>query len=279
MMPTAIVNKIIPVSSVDGPGNRTTIFLQGCNIQCGYCHNPETQRICNNCGRCVKECPTRALTQENGQVIWDEVQCILCDRCINVCENYASPRVKKMTARQVFEEIEKGISFIRGITVSGGECTLYPEFLIELFQLAKANQLTCLIDSNGTTDFEEQKKLLELCDGVLLDIKSWDKNIYQALTGGDNAVVKKNLKLFAKNGKLAEIRIVCLPEKVDAKNAVKEIADMLGSSCIHIKLKLIKFRKFGVKGVFSGFESPDDNYMDELKEYAKEVGFHKIVIT
>ena len=39
----ARVNKIIPFSSVDGPGNRTAIFLQGCNINCLYCHNPETR--------------------------------------------------------------------------------------------------------------------------------------------------------------------------------------------------------------------------------------------
>ena len=38
----AVINRIIPFSSVDGPGNRTAIFLQGCNINCKYCHNPET---------------------------------------------------------------------------------------------------------------------------------------------------------------------------------------------------------------------------------------------
>jgi len=37
-----LVNRIIPFSSVDGPGNRTAIFLQGCNFNCSYCHNPET---------------------------------------------------------------------------------------------------------------------------------------------------------------------------------------------------------------------------------------------
>ena len=49
----APVNKIIPVSVVDGPGNRTAVFLQGCNISCAYCHNPETQNLCTGCGVCV----------------------------------------------------------------------------------------------------------------------------------------------------------------------------------------------------------------------------------
>ena len=42
MCKTATINKIIPMSLVDGPGNRTAIFFQGCNFNCSYCHNPET---------------------------------------------------------------------------------------------------------------------------------------------------------------------------------------------------------------------------------------------
>ena len=58
---TAPVNKIIPFSCVDGFGNRTAIFLQGCNQDCLYCHNPETIHLCKNCGACVKTCPAGAL--------------------------------------------------------------------------------------------------------------------------------------------------------------------------------------------------------------------------
>lgn len=278
-METAIVNKIIPISSVDGPGNRTSIFLQGCNIQCGYCHNPETQHICNNCGACVKKCPTGALTLRENEVFWDESLCILCDACIHICKFDSSPRVRKMTSMEVFEEVKKGIPFIRGITVSGGECTLYPEFLIELFELAKQENLNCLIDSNGTVDFKKHEALLKSCDGVLLDVKSWDKEVYRKLTGGSNDIVKKNLKLLARLGKIAEIRIVCLPGKVDAKETIEKAADTLGDKSAAIKLKLIKFRKHGVRGAFSEYESPEDSYMHALKEHAKEFGFKEIVIT
>ena len=57
----ALVNKIIPFSCIDGPGNRTAIFFQGCNFKCTYCHNPETINKCVNCGKCVKVCPVNAL--------------------------------------------------------------------------------------------------------------------------------------------------------------------------------------------------------------------------
>ena len=68
----APVNKIIPVSVVDGPGNRTAVFLQGCNISCAYCHNPETQKLCTGCGICVDGCPAGALALNGKTVSWDE---------------------------------------------------------------------------------------------------------------------------------------------------------------------------------------------------------------
>ena len=55
--PEAVINKIIPLSVVDGPGCRTSVFVQGCNIACAYCHNPETQQLCSGCGLCVSQFP------------------------------------------------------------------------------------------------------------------------------------------------------------------------------------------------------------------------------
>lgn len=132
-MTRAPINKIIPLSLVDGPGNRTSVFFQGCNLTCAYCHNPETQRLCSHCGICVSGCPTRALTNATGVVNWNYDTCISCDQCINICPSFASPRVRNMTPDEVFNEVQKNIPFIRGITVSGGECSLYPNFIKELF--------------------------------------------------------------------------------------------------------------------------------------------------
>lgn len=125
----AIVNRIIPFSSVDGPGNRTAIFLQGCNINCKYCHNPETRRLCINCGVCVGQCPAGALSLgEDNRVIWDQGACVQCDTCIHVCPNDSSPKVREMTPEEVYAAVKRQIPFIRGISVSGGECMLWPDF-------------------------------------------------------------------------------------------------------------------------------------------------------
>ena len=70
----APINRIIEFSNVDGPGNRTSIFVQKCPFKCLYCHNPETINECVHCGVCVEHCKAnpKALTIENGKVVWHE---------------------------------------------------------------------------------------------------------------------------------------------------------------------------------------------------------------
>lgn len=278
-MLTAPINKILPYSVVDGPGNRVAIFVQKCNIHCAYCHNPETQNLCSGCGACVEGCPAGALKMEQGRVVWDEKLCCGCDRCIKVCPNHASPKVTPMTAQQVFAKVCESIPFIRGITVSGGECGLYPEFLMELFRLAHTKDLSCLMDSNGTIDLSRYPELMEICDGVMLDVKSWKEETFRQLTGSGNEVVKKNLKYLADSEKLTEVRIVCLPGMVDAEDCILGISRTLsGEQIRRLPLKLIRFRHFGVKGTLENHPSPDLAYMQGLEALARAQGFEKILI-
>lgn len=272
------VNRIIPFSTVDGPGSRTSIFVQKCNISCGYCHNPETQNLCSGCGVCVERCPAGALSLKDGTATWDAAKCVACDTCIAVCPNHASPKIRWMDAPAVMREVEKNIPFIRGITVSGGECALYPQFLLELFTLAKARRLTCLCDSNGTVRFSDFPELMKVCDGVMLDVKSWSPKVFRALTGGDNAPVLDNLAYLSSCGKLEEVRIVNVEGYVDAEDAIRGTAHLLGSLTGATRLVLISFRPFGVKGPFAAFSSPAAERMQALAALASLVGFQNIVV-
>ena len=189
----AVVNRIIPFSSVDGPGNRTAIFLQGCNIDCKYCHNPETRKLCVQCGVCVKQCPVGALSVgEDGKVVFEPSKCVQCDTCIHVCPHDSSPRTCEMTPEEVYARVKKQIPFIRGISVSGGECMLWPEFLTELFRLARKDSLGTLIDSNGMIPFEQYPELMEVSDGVMLDIKAFEASEHVKVAGVTNEMVLKN---------------------------------------------------------------------------------------
>ena len=277
-MLSAPVNKILDNTMVDGPGNRTAIFLQGCNISCKYCHNPETQKLCNHCQACVGTCPVDALTVIDKKVTWNTQKCINCDTCIEICPNYSSPKVTEMTVDEVTERVANNIPFIRGITVSGGECSLYLPFLRELFSKCKSLGITCLMDCNGTIPIWNDS-VLEVCDGVMLDVKAWSSKKFEDLTGTDNRVVIENLRQLSHTNKLEEIRIVCLDKYVDAEDTIKGIAASVSQQTREkVLLKLIKFRNFGVKGELEGVESPSQIYMEKLKQVATDHGFAKIRI-
>ena len=282
MSELAPVNKIIPFSLVDGPGSRTSIFLQGCNIACAYCHNPETQRLCVGCGACVDGCPADALRLEGGEVLWDERACTGCDACIGSCPGFASPKIRRLSAEAVFEQVAGYAPFIRGITVSGGECMLYAAWLRELFSLAEGAGLGTLIDSNGTIPFWEHPELMEHADGVMLDVKAWDPAVAERLTGQSPELtsnIKRNLAWLADAGKLEEIRIVVVDGWNDPEAVIAGCAETLGARAADVRLKLIRFRCFGVKGALALAPSPADERMAKLERLAAESGFENVVLT
>ncbi len=272
----APVNKVIPFSLVDGPGSRCSIFLQGCNIACAYCHNPETQNLCLECGTCVDQCPAGALYWDDGHVRWNKDACVQCDTCIHVCPHKASPKIEWLAPRDVFETVHSYQPFIRGITVSGGECMLRAEWMRELFALCREAGLGTLIDSNGCVPFEGQDELLSVADGVMLDVKAWDEATFEHLTSGDVHVVKRNLALLAKRDKIEELRIVVVPGWNDPEATIAGIAGVLGEKTATTKLKLIRFRKFGVVGELSEADSPTDERMAELEKLARDAGFELV---
>lgn len=269
----APINKIIDFSTVDGIGLRTSIFFQGCNISCLYCHNPETNHLCNSCGVCVDACKNHALSIRDSKVLWNKDLCISCDKCISICKNHASPKIMYLTPMEVFDSIKRNLPFIRGITASGGECMLYPEFIKEVFKLAKESNLGTLLDSNGMVLYEDYEELMDYTDGVMLDIKAWDKEVYRRLTGYTNENVKRNLVYLAKKDKLSEIRIVYLDSYVDMIDILNGIKELIPDKYQNIKLKLITFRRIGVKSILSDYKSPSIDTMNQFMEYAKSIGF------
>ena len=280
-MKKAIVNKIIHSSVVDGPGNRAAIFLQGCNYTCGYCHNPETIHMCIHCGKCVGTCPTGALSLEDGKVAWNERLCCECDACLAACPNMSTPKTKEYSAQEVMDLLKKDIPFIRGITVSGGECSLQRDFLVELFTLAKAKRKSTLMDSNGSYDYTADEELMAVCDGVMLDVKAWDDAEHIKLTGkSSNPVIENALKL-AKAGKLEEIRTVVVPGYLDNKKTVDQITKLLASvqGDKPIRYRISAYRPFGVREPYrSQMVSPSRAELEELADIARSNGLFDIVI-
>ena len=90
-----LVSQIQNFSLHDGPGIRTTVFLQGCNLRCKWCHNPETwkkesilsytENKCIGCGQCIEICPSGAQQIQNGQHIYERTLCTVCGKCVEIC--------------------------------------------------------------------------------------------------------------------------------------------------------------------------------------------------
>ncbi len=280
----ALVNHIIPFSAVDGPGNRTAVFLQGCNLDCVYCHNPETRALCTQCGACIATCPSAALQWGNqagrATVQFAADACIGCDACLHTCPIGASPKARWQTPQQVFALVQQQLPFIRGITVSGGECTLYPAFLQELFTLCKAAGLSTLIDSNGMVPLAQYPDLMAVTDGVMLDIKAFSPQDAYAITGAGNEMVLENLRYLAQCQKIAELRTVVVPELCDAAALVRALADYLSP---HIPLaavqyKLIALRLHGVRKAYRHLAPPCDAQMQQLAALARACDFGNVIV-
>ena len=273
-MKSAPVNKIIPFSNVDGPGNRTSIFFQGCSFHCLFCHNPETIHMCVACGACVAGCPAGALSVgEGGAILWDDGKCVSCDACIKTCPHDASPRVRWMSVDEVLREVRRSAPYIDGVTTSGGECTLYNDFLIELFTQVKALGKTCLIDSNGSFDFERDPRVLAVCDGVMLDVKAIEPAWSDRLIGHPRDMVLKNLDFLLRAGKLHEVRTLIFPNRdADNEATVRYVAARIGRRCGY---KIIRYRPFGVRERYQkllGEDTTDEAYAERYAQLARDLG-------
>ncbi|MBO6014800.1 MAG: YjjW family glycine radical enzyme activase [Oscillospiraceae bacterium] len=279
-MMRAPVAKIIPFSNVDGPGNRTSVFFQGCTFNCLFCHNPETIHLCKSCGICVEKCPAGALSFDaSGTVVWNSTACVGCDSCIHVCPHDSSPRVRWLTVEDLMKEIRRSAPYIDGITTSGGECTLQNEFLIELFTEVRKLGKTCLIDSNGSFDFEADPRILTVSEGVMLDVKAADGAWSNILISHTQELVLKNLDYLLSVNKLHEVRTVIFPGR-DTENAeaVRTVAGHIGSACPY---KIIRYRPFGVRERYQkllGEFETETEYAERFARLARECGAAKAFV-
>ncbi len=246
-----IINKIIPFSNVDGPGNRLSIFFQGCNYDCLYCHNPETIKVFN----------------ENNYTEYDYIK---------------DEKLSVLTVEEILEEIDEVALFISGITVSGGECTLQWKFITELFKSVKEKypKLTCFVDSNCSLPLwtPDKREFINVTDKVMIDIKGYTEEEHRLITGFGNDVVLENFKYLAKLNKVHEIRTVIVPEIVDNEKMVDNISRLMAEENINIKYKIIKYRQNGVREDVLKAYTPTDSYMEKLKEIAEKNGLTDVVI-
>lgn len=276
------VARILFSSAVDGPGNRAVVFLQGCDFNCAWCHNPETLHACRACGVCIAACPHGALeasiANKNAPPVWHPERCKNCGACIAACPHESSPKVLDLDCLTVLEKILRYRPFLRGITVSGGECLLQKDYVTELCTRGRAAGLPVLVDTNGSTPLEALPDLVAAAEGFMLDVKVWNAETHRRLTGAENRTVLANLNFLASNGKLDEVRTVVVPGLFDATETVREVSTVLRNSQSTARYKLIRYRPAGVRPGRVSSEIPSDALMHELAELAVSSGAPTVVI-
>jgi YjjW family glycine radical enzyme activase len=210
--------------------------------------------------------------------VWDKTLCSRCDECIKICKRNSSPKALKMTVEEVIGEIYKNKSFISGITVSGGECTLQSEFLTDLFKEVRKMELTTFVDTNGSVPLWEHKELVDAMDMAMVDIKTYDNEEHKGLTGMENDTVIENVKYLAKLNKVYEIRTVIVPEFLNNYYNVDKISKLIASLNPNIRYKLIKYRQVGVRTDKINTYTPKGENMKKLAKIAEQNGCKNVVI-
>ena len=268
---TGLVFDIEEFAVYDGPGIRCAVFVKGCPLRCMWCHNPEglaahpqrvvTHSLCIHCGKCREVCPSPG-------------HCIGCGRCVEVCPK-GCIRIAgtKMTALQVAEKIRKQAKILAmnggGVTFSGGEVLMQPEFIVAVRKLVP--EVHALIETSGFARPEVFRMVAEAMDMVIMDIKIADPVLHKKYIGADNAMILENLRQLKAMNKPFRIRIPLIPTVNDTYENMEATARLLENCPLLEMVELLRYNKAaGAKYSGVGLTYKPDFPEDKTPEIIKE---------
>jgi len=293
-MHTGLVFNIQKYSIHDGPGIRTTVFLKGCPLRCGWCHNPESraaeveiswaQARCIRCGQCREVCP-QAATGHPASPEVDRQRCIRCGRCVAVCPAGARELVgRRRTVVEIMDEILRDRIFYDesggGVTLSGGEPLMQPQFAGELLAACRAEGLHTALDTCGYGRGEDLLALAAMTDLFLYDVKILDDDRHRQYTGVSNVVILENLTALSEVRANVWIRVPVIPGFNDEPRDVEAIAARVASLGNIRQLHLLpyhalgtnKTKRLGLAPATAPAAGPAHDRLEALAERARAFG-------
>jgi pyruvate formate lyase activating enzyme len=301
--PTGLILNIQHFCTQDGPGIRTTVFLKFCSLRCKWCSNPESigqkPELAYNpskcigakaCGRCLAPpAPEGAIYVVEGpddkvRVNWD-----LASECgeetTALCPTEALYLFgTRMSVDEVLAEVEQDGAFYRdsggGITLSGGECLLQPDFSAALLAEAHNRGINTAIETAGNVPWEFMAKVLPHVDVMMHDHKLTDPVRHKRWTGVDNIRIKANFKrayeTFSNTRFIARTPVI--PGVSDDEDHIRAVLEFIRPHPNVVDYQLLPYHRFGEsKYGFLGktyqlddFPAPTQDKMERLNSTISE---------
>ncbi|MCD6499799.1 MAG: glycyl-radical enzyme activating protein [Deltaproteobacteria bacterium] len=230
-------------STEDGPGMRAVVFVKGCAMRCSFCQNPETQHFepeivwsrdrCIACGDCVEACPEQALDLARPTHV-DRSVCTLCGACVEVCPTSALRIIgRSYDLDELAELVLRDRAYYDrsggGITLSGGEACLFPEYCGAFLERMRAESVGTWLETGGFFEYEPFARLmLDDLDGIYFDVKLADDRQHLRQTGQSNERIFANLRrLVADAREKVVVRTPLVPGMTDTEENLSGIVDRL----------------------------------------------------
>ena len=257
----------------DGPGIRTTVFFKGCPLRCLWCHNPEgiqkrnylsyIARKCINCGTCVQVCPA-VHKMVDGKHVVDRNACTNKGACTAACPAKALETVgRDVTVLEVFTDVMREKRYYEGsrggVTISGGEPAMQPEFLLALVREIKKEGVHLALETSGLCDYRVYESVLPYVDLFLYDCKETDQELHKKFTGVDNKLIMENLrKLYAAHAKIL-LRCPVVKGLNDREDHFRNLAALSRELKDLMGVEILPYHKLGASKVERmGLDSQDE---------------------
>lgn len=259
------ISNIQRFSLHDGPGIRSLIFFKGCRMRCAWCANPEGQTTgrdvffhadrCLHCGKCADLCPTKLHSMVHNVHVLERDRrctgCLLCEaRCPAAALNIIGEHVSADTA---FERVMADEIWFRqsggGVTLSGGEVAMQPEFARVLVEQLKAEDIHTAIETAGYASWHAIHQATSGCDLILYDLKSAEDALHVRYTGVSNKTIVRNLARLLQSGQQIIIRIPVIPHFNDTPDQADKLLALI-SSLVQKRenfqgVELLPYHRFG----------------------------------